>query len=138
MLNTFLIAGDKFMIEMHKQPGFTCACGPFTKNKERIQKIEETEHTKYIYKNELGKACFRHDMAYGNFKDLPRRTASDKVLRDKTFNIAKNQKYHEYQRSFASMLYKYFDKETSESGDNNEIKRNLQFWIGWGITKTNY
>ena len=108
MLNTFLIAGDKFMIEMHKQPGFTCACGPFTKNKERIQKIEETEHTKYIYKNELGKACFRHDMAYGNFKDLPRRTASDKVLRDKTFNIAKNPKYDGYQRGLVSMVYKFF------------------------------
>ena len=83
------------MYEMHlKHPRFTCsACGPFTKNKERIQKFKETGDTSYIYKNELDKACFQHDMAYGDFKDLARRTASDKVLRDKAFNIAKNPKY---------------------------------------------
>ena len=68
---------------MHlKQPGFTyISCGPFTKNKKRTEKFKETGHTSYIYKNELDKACFQHDMAYGNFKDLARRTASDKVLR---------------------------------------------------------
>ena len=73
------------MPEMYlKQPGFTCStCGPFTKNKERIQKFKETGDTNYIYKNELDKACFQHDMAYGGFKDLARRTASDKVLRHK-------------------------------------------------------
>ena len=83
------------MPDMHlKQPGFTCsACGPFTKNKERIRKFKETGDTSYIYKNELDKACFQHDMAYGDFKDLARRTASDKVLKDKAFNIAKNPKY---------------------------------------------
>ena len=79
------------MPEMHlKQPGYTySACGPFTENKERIQKFKETGDTSYIYKNELDKACFQHDMAYGDFKDLKRRTFSDKVLRDKAFNIAK-------------------------------------------------
>ena len=82
------------MPEMHlKQPGFTnSACKPFTKNKERIQKFKETGDASYIYKNELDKACFQHDMAYGDFKDLARRTTSDKVLRDKAFNIAKNPK----------------------------------------------
>ena len=87
IVNTFLLAGDKFMPEMHlKQPGFTySACGPFTKNKERIQKFKETGDTSYIYKNELDKACFQHDMAYGDFKDLARRTASDKFARHKTF-----------------------------------------------------
>ena len=81
IVNKFLLAGDKFMPEMHlKQPGFTySACGPFTKNKERIQKFKETGDTKYIYRNELDKACFQHGMVYGNFKDLARRTASDKV-----------------------------------------------------------
>ena len=59
-----------------------------TKNKERIQKFKETGDTIYIYKNELDKACLEHDMAYGDFKDLARRTASGKVLRDKAFNIA--------------------------------------------------
>ena len=89
IVNKFLLAGDKFMPEMHlKQPGFTySACGPFTKNKERIQKFKETGDTSYIYKNELDKACFQHDMAYGDFKDLKRRTASDKDLKDKEFNI---------------------------------------------------
>ena len=50
-------------------------------------------------------------MAYGNFKDLTRRTASDKVLRDKAFNIAKNPKYDKYQRGLASMVYKFIDKK---------------------------
>ena len=83
------------MPEMHlRQPGFTySACGPFTKNQERIQKFKETGDTSYIYKNELDKACFQHDMADGDFKELPRRTASDKILRDKAFNNSKNPKY---------------------------------------------
>ena len=117
------------MPEMHlKQPGFTySACGPFTKNKERIQKSKETGDTSYIYKNELDKACFQHDMAYGDFKDLKRRTASDKILRDKAFDIAKNPKYGGYQRGLSSMVYKFFDKKSTVSGvANNEIKQNLQ------------
>ena len=67
----------------------TSACGPFTKNKERIKKFKQTGDINYIYKNELDKACFQYDMAYGDFKDLARRTASDNILRDKAFNIAK-------------------------------------------------
>ena len=88
------MAGDKSMPEMHlKQTEFTyIACGPFIKNKERIQKFKETGDTSYIYKNELDKACFQHDTAYGDFKDLKRRTFSDKVLINKAFNIAKNHK----------------------------------------------
>ena len=63
------------------QPGFTYSAGrPFTKNKERIQKIKETGDSRYIYRNELDKACFQHDMGYGDFKDLTRITAADKVL----------------------------------------------------------
>ena len=91
IVHKFLLACDKFMPEMHlKQPGYTySACGSFTKNKERIQKFKETGDTSYIYKNELDKACFQHDIAYGYFKDLEGRTASDEVLRDKAFNIAK-------------------------------------------------
>ena len=80
IVNKLLLVRNKFMPEIHlKQPGFTySACGPFTKNKERIQKLKETGDTDYIYKNELDKACFQHDMAYGDFKDLKRRTFSDK------------------------------------------------------------
>ena len=69
IVNKFLLAGDKFMPEMHlKQPGLTySACGPFSKSKERIQKFKETGDKNFIYKYELDKACFQHDMAYGDF-----------------------------------------------------------------------
>ena len=111
IVNEFLLAGDKFMPEMHlKQPGFTySACRPFTKNKERIQKFKERGGTSYIYKNKADKACFQHDMAYKNFKDLARRTASDKA-----FNIAKSPNYHGYQRGLSSMVYKFFDKKNGK------------------------
>ena len=130
IVNKFLLAGDKCMPEMHlKQPGFTyIACGPFTRNKKRIQKFKERGDTSYIYKNELDKACFQHDMAYGDFKDLARRRVSDKVLRDKAFNVAKHHKYDGYQRGLASMVFKYFDKKSKVSGvnthANDKIKQN--------------
>ena len=125
IVNKFLLAGDKFMPEMHlKQPKFTySACGPFTKNKERNNKFKETGDTTYTYKNELDKACFQHEIVYGDFKDLKRRTFSDKVLRDKAFNIAKNPKYDGYQRGLASMVYKFFDKKSKGTSiANNSIK----------------
>ena len=117
IVNKCLLAGDKFMTEMHlKQPGFTySACEPFTKNKERNQKFKETGDTSYIYKKELDKACFQHDIASRDFKGLERRTASGKVLRDKAFNIAKNPKYNGYQKVLASMVYKFFDKKSAGS-----------------------
>ena len=65
-------------------------------------------------------------MDYGDFKDLARRTASDTFLRDKTFSIAKNPKYDGYERGIASMVYKFFDKKTTVSDINNEIKQNKQ------------
>ena len=113
IVNKFFLAGDKFMPEMHlRQPGFTYnACRPFTKDRERIQKIEETGDSQYIYQNEIDEACFQHDMAYGDFKYLTRRTTSDKILCDKAFNIAKNSKYNGYQRGLASTLNKCFDKK---------------------------
>ena len=94
------------MPEIHlKQPSSTySACGPFTKNKGRIQKFKETGDRNYIYKNELDKACFQHDMAYGDFKDLKSRTFSDKILRDKAFNITKNSECDGYQRGLASIV----------------------------------
>ena len=84
IITTFLLAGDKFMPEMHlRQPGFNySACGPFTKNKERIQKFMQTRNTDFIYKNELDKTCFQNDMAYAKAKDLVRRIQSDKILRN--------------------------------------------------------
>ena len=74
------------MPKMHlRQPGFIySACGPFIKNKEKMQKFKETGDLRYIHQNEVDKACFQHDIADGDFKYLPRRT----VLCDQTFNIA--------------------------------------------------
>ena len=114
IVGKFLLAGDKFTPEVHlRQPGFLySACGPFTKNKQRIQKSKETGDSQYIYQDKLDKACFQHEMAYGHFKDLTRRTASDKLLRDKSFNVAKNWKYGRYQRGFALIVYKFLDKKT--------------------------
>ena len=128
IVNKFLLAADKFIPEMHlKQPGFTCtACGPFTKNKEKNQKFKDTGDTSYIYKNELDKACFQHDMAYGDFKYLKRRTASDNILRNKAFNIAKNPKYEGYQRGLASMVYKFFDKKSTGGSVNIPLEFNEQ------------
>ena len=138
--NKLLLAEDKFMSEIHLgQPGFTySACGPFTKNKERIQKFKETGDTKYIYRNELDKACFQHDMAYGDFKDLNRRTASDKVLCDKAFNITKSPKYDGYQGGFASMVHKFFDKKLLVNLlrlHGRRCKINLQFKMLLFLTK---
>ena len=83
IVKKILLAGDKFMSELHlKQPGFTyIACGPFTKNNERIEIFMKTGNTDFIYKNELNKACFQHDMAYGKSKDLTKRTQSDSFKR---------------------------------------------------------
>ena len=122
IVNKFLLAGNKLMPEMYlRQPGFTYnACGPFTKDKERIKKFKQKGDSRYIYKTELNKTCLQHDMAYGAFKDLNRRAAADKVLHDKEFDIAKNPKYDGYQRGPASMIYKFFDKKTPGTG----IKKN--------------
>ena len=110
------------MPEMHlKQPGFKySACGPFTKSKERIEKFTQTGNTDSIYRNELDKACFQHDMAYGKSKDLAKITQSDKVVRDKAFKIASDPKYDGYQRGLASVVYKFFGKISSRSGIVNE------------------
>ena len=86
-------------IHLKQQHGFTYStCGPFTKNKEGIENFMQTGNTNFIYKNELNKACFQHDMAYGKSKDLVKRTQSDKVLKDKAFKIACDPKYDGYQR----------------------------------------
>ena len=118
VINKFLLAGDKFMPEMHlRQPRFAySACGPFTRHKERIKEFKRTGDTRYIYRNELDKTCFQHDSAYADHKDLINRTEADKVLRDRAYDIASNPKYDGYQRSLASMVYKFFDKKSTGSG----------------------
>ena len=127
IINKFLLAGDTFMPEMHlRQPEYTySACGPFTKKKERVEKFIQTGDTDFIYKNELYKSCFQHDMAYGKAKDLVRRTQSDKILRDEAFKIASDPKYDGYQRALASMVYKIFDEKSKGSGITNESNYQL-------------
>ena len=114
-INKFLLAGDKFMPDMHlRQPGFTySACGAFTKHKERIKKIEQTGDTRYIYRNELDKASFQHDAAYTDNRHLLNRTRADKILRYKAYGIANNSQYVVYQRGLASMVYTFFDTKAS-------------------------
>ena len=118
IINKFLLAGDKFMPEMQlRQPQFVySACGPFTRHKERIKEFKCTGDTRYIYRNELDKACFQHDSAYADHKDLINRTKSDKVLRDRAYNIASNPEYDGYQRGLAIMVHIFFDKKSMGSG----------------------
>ena len=107
IVNKFLLVGDKFMPEMHlKQPGFTYStCGPLKKNKERIEKFIQTGNTNFICKNELEKARFQHDMAYGKSKDLVKRTQSDKVLKGKTLKIASDPKLLSKRISFNGLHF---------------------------------
>ena len=109
IINKFLLAGDKFMPEMHlRQPQFVCnACGPFTRHKERINELKRTGDARLLYRNELDKACFKHDAAYTKYKDLENRLISDQKLKNSAYDIASNPKG--YQRGLASMVYKFFD-----------------------------
>ena len=118
IINKFLFAGDKFMPEMHlRQPGFTySACGPFTKNRERIQKFKQTGDSRYIYRNELDKACFQHDMAYGDFKDLKKRTAADKVLRVKHLILLKIPNMMDVKEGWLLWFINFLRKKTKGSG----------------------
>ena len=84
----------------------------------------QTGNTDFIYKNELHKTCFQHDIAYGKSKDVAKRTQSDKVLRDKTFKTASDPKYDGYQRGLASVVYKFYDKKSS--GGAIKIKQNYE------------
>ena len=109
-----------------KQRGFTYStCVAFTKNKKRITKLKGTGYSRYIYQNELDKASFQHYMAYGDFKDLNRKTFADKLLRDKASNIVKDPKYDGYQRGLASTVYKFFDKKTSGIAIKNTPNKEL-------------
>ena len=132
VINKVLLAGDKFMPEMHlRQPQFVySACGPFTRHKERTKKFKQTGDTRYIYRNELDKACFQRDSAYADHKDLINRTEADKVLRDKAYDIASNPEYDGYQRGLASMVYKFFDKKATAEPSAKHV-------MGGGIKKDN-
>ena len=116
------------MSERHlRQPGFTySACRPFMKRKKEHTNLKKGD-LRYTYQNELDKACFQHYTPYGDFKDLTRRTASDKILPYKAFNIAKNPKYDGYQHGLASMVYKFFDKKTSGGAATLERSVTLRY-----------
>ena len=86
-----------------------------------MEKFMKTGNTDFIYKSELDKACFEHDMVYGKSKDLVKRTQSNKVLRDKAFKTASDLKYDGCQRGLASMVQKFFDKKSSGGGDKKGI-----------------
>ena len=113
IINKFLLAGDKFMPEMHlRQPQFVCsACGPFTRHKERTKEFKRTGDMRLLYRNELDKACFKHDAAYAKYKDVENRLISDQKLRNSAYDIASNPKYDGYQRGLASMVYIFFDSK---------------------------
>ena len=120
------------MTEMHiRQP----------KTKERIKTFKETEDSRYIYQNKLDEACFQHDITYGDFKDLNRRTAADKVLHNKAFNIAKNPKCVRYQCGVASMVYKFLDKRSAPLVDKSTsggTVKNVLYIISMFIAQTKY
>ena len=97
------MTGDKFIPELHlRQPEFTSsACGPFTIHRERNKKFTDTGNLKHLYTNELDKACFAYDAAYSDIKDLAKRNISDKILKDRAYEIAINRNYDGYQRALA-------------------------------------
>ena len=110
----FLFTGDRFMLELHlNEPGFTySSCRPLTEHREKVQRFRETDNLKYLYRNKLDKACFAYDAGYSDSKDVAKRTISDKILKDKTYEIARNCNYNGYQNVLPSMVYKFFDKKT--------------------------
>ena len=115
IINKCLLAGDKFMSEMHlRQPQFVySACGPFTRHKERIKEFKRTDDTRLLYRNELDKACFKHDAVYAKYKDVENRLISDQKLRNSVYGIASNPVYDGHQRGLASMVYKFFDSKVA-------------------------
>ena len=113
---------------MHlRRPGFkSSACRPFPESTEEIQKTKEKRDSRYIYPKKLGKSSIQHVMAYGDFKDLPRRIPYNKVLRDKVFNIAKNPNCD---GNLVSMDYKFFDKKsallTDKFHSSDDVKQRI-------------
>ena len=128
IVNKLLLARHKFMTEIHlRQPQLRYnACKTFNKDIERKKKIKETGDSRYIFQNHWNKTCFPHNMAYEDFKDINRRTAADKWLRDKVFNIAINPKYDGYQCGFSSMVYKFLVKKSSSNDIKKETMQNKE------------
>ena len=115
IINKFLLVGDKFMPEINlRQPQYVySACGPFTRHKEIIKESKRTGDTRLLYRNELDKACFKHDAAYAKYKDVENRLISDQKLKNSAYDIASNPKYDGYQRGLTSMVYKFFGSKVA-------------------------
>ena len=122
IIDKFLLTGDKFISKLHlRQPGFTySACGPFTEHRQRIKNIRETGNLKRLCRSESHKACYLHNAAYSDSKDMAKGTISDKIRKDRHFQIDMNRNYDGYQRALASMVYKFFDKKTGLRVSVNE------------------
>ena len=128
IINKCLLVGDKFIPEMHlRQPRFVySACGPFTRHKERIKEFKRTGNINLLYKNELDKACFKHDSAYAKYKDIEHRLIADDKLKNSAYDIASNPEYDGYQRGLPSMVYNFFNSKLflikkGKGMKNNEI-----------------
>ena len=106
IINKRSLTGHKFMPELHlKQPWFIySACGPFTKHRERVQNFREAGNLKHLYRNDLDKSRFAYDAACSDSKDLAKRAISDKFLKDRAYEIARNRGYDRYQIALASMV----------------------------------
>ena len=117
--NKFLQNGDRFMPEMHsRRPGFTYSvCRPFTKHRDRIQKFREASNLKHLKRNGLDKTCFAYDASQSDNKDL---AISDKILRDRAYEIPRNRNYDGYEREIVSMVYMFFDQKTGSGVSVNE------------------
>ena len=120
IINKLFLAGDKSTPEMHlRQPQFVySACGPFNRHKERIKEFKRTGDTRLLYRNELDKACFKHDAAYAKYKDVENRLISDQKLRNSAYDVASNPKYDGYQKGLASMVYEFFDSKVAPLDKN--------------------
>ena len=92
----------------------------FAKHTKRIQNFMQDGKLNHIFKNNLDKACFQHDMAYNKFKDLEKRTQSDVVLKNKSFKIAADRSKNGYERALAGMVFRFFDKKSNGSGLKNQ------------------
>ena len=90
------------------------------KHREGIEKFRKTEDLKNLYRNQLEKAFLAHDAAYSNSKDLAKRTISDKILKDRAYEINRSCNYIGYQRVITSMVYKFFVKKTRSRVSVNE------------------
>ena len=118
IIEKLLFTEDKFMLELHlKQPEFNySACAPFTNHSERIRNFRETANLKHLYRSKLDKVCFAHDSAYSDSKVLSKTAISDKILKDRAYEIGRDRSYEGYQRAIPSMVYEFFDQKKTRSG----------------------